>query len=260
MKEYKIAAFYEFRRMPDGDALSGLKDEIRSLMISRGIKGTVILAAEGYNSTVCGRPEDLDRFLESLSDILGSAIEPKFSFHDSSPFRRTEVKIKPEIVTFRNEVSWSKGTGTFVGSEKWNALISDPQVLVLDTRNDYEYQCGTFEGAINPGTDKFSDLVRYVENTLLEKKDTPIALFCTGGIRCEKFAPFLKEKGFTDVYQLKGGILRYLEETKPEDQLWKGECYVFDQRVSVDSKLEKGRSPDPSQNLLTEAFEPDDRG
>ncbi|MEQ1765349.1 MAG: rhodanese-like domain-containing protein [Pyrinomonadaceae bacterium] len=243
---YKIAAFYKFLDLTDKDLLA-LRDDIRNTMKERGIVGTVILAGEGLNSTICGRKGDIDGFVIELSNLLSSDIEPKYSYSDTAPFRKIDVKVKPEIVTLKKDVDIDLGHGTQVSPNEWNEIISDPDVLVLDTRNDYEYKTGTFERAINPGTEKFSELPDYVVENLDPEKHKKVAMFCTGGIRCEKFAPYMRSLGFEKVYQLEGGILKYLEEVPASEQRWRGECYVFDTRVTVDNSLNPGNSSDISQ-------------
>lgn len=243
---YKIAAFYRFVRIAN-DALADLRDTVRSRMADGGIVGTVILAEEGVNSTVCGKESDLDQFVDRLSGLLEVQIEPKYSYASERPFRKIDVKIKPEIVTLKKDVDISLGRGTHVSPADWNRLVADPEVLLLDTRNDYEFKTGTFANAINPATEKFSDLPGYVAENLDPHKHKKVAMFCTGGIRCEKFAPYMRSLGFENVYQLEGGILKYLEEVPVEQQLWNGECYVFDTRVTVDNRLDPGGSDDLSQ-------------
>ncbi|MEO7674544.1 MAG: rhodanese-like domain-containing protein, partial [Pyrinomonadaceae bacterium] len=171
----------------------------------------------------------------------------KSSFHSASPFRKHEVKIKPEIVTLKQLVDISKGAGTHVAAKDWNEVISDPEVFVLDTRNDYEYKNGSFRSAVNPETSKFSELPDFVAKSLDPITHAKIAMFCTGGIRCEKFAPYLKSLGFAEVFQLQGGILKYLEEVPKEAQLWEGECFVFDERRTLTNELGQGSGPDHSQ-------------
>jgi UPF0176 protein len=213
-------------------------------MREHSIKGTLILAEEGFNSTVCGEERNLQEFVEKADKILGASIEYKKSVHPEAPFRRIDVKIKPEIVTLKQEVDISLGSGTHVEPEDWNALISDSETFVLDTRNEYEVMNGSFSGAANPRTKKFSELPAYVSENLDPERHKRIAMYCTGGIRCEKFAPYLKSKGFQNVFQLKGGILKYLEVVDPRESLWNGECFVFDDRITVNEKLEKGSQPD----------------
>ena len=220
---------------------------IREEMAALGIKGTLILAEEGFNSTIAGRPNAISEFVGLLETIFETKIAFKSSYSDDPPFRKIDVKIKPEIVTLKQPVDISKGVGTHVSPKDWNDLISSPDVILLDTRNDYEFNTGTFEGALNPKTEKFSDLPDFVEKNLSEHKDKKIAMFCTGGIRCEKFAPYMLAQGFREVYQLEGGILKYLEEVAPDNSKWRGECYVFDTRVTVDHSLRKGEGIDLSQ-------------
>ncbi len=165
----------------------------------------------------------------------------------------SKVKIKKEIVTLRKDVKISLGAGTHVSNEEWNRLLKDPETILIDTRNDYEYRVGTFRGAINPQISSFSELPEFVENHLDSSKEPKIAMFCTGGIRCEKFAPYLVERGFKNVFQLDGGILRYLEETPSGESLWEGECFVFDERITVDRDLNQGTAEDFSSAKTSEA-------
>ena len=240
---FQIVTFYKFKTFDPAELLS-VRESLRSAILRCGIKGTVILATEGFNSTVCGRPDDVAKFMEAAGRILDTRLEFKSSFHNKSPFRRSEVKIKPEIVTLRKTVDISKGEGTHVSSKEWNRLISDPDITLIDARNHYEFRNGTFKRAIDPGTLKFSELPQFVSQNLDPAIHKKVAMFCTGGIRCEKFAPFMKELGFGEVYQLEGGILKYLEEMDEAESLWSGECFVFDDRVTVDRRLAKGGQPD----------------
>lgn len=242
-ERFQIITFYKFIQL---EGLEELRACLRGEMRSRQIKGTIILASEGINATVCGPAEMVSAFIGAINDILGTTLKTKSSFHSEMPFRRTEVKIKPEIVTLKQSVDVRLAAGTHVSPSEWNELISDPETIVLDARNSYEYETGTFERAIDPGTAKFSDLPQFVSESLDPEKHKKIAMFCTGGIRCEKFAAYMKQAGFERVYQLEGGILKYLEEILPEENLWRGECFVFDARVSVDTDLRKGRSGDLS--------------
>jgi UPF0176 protein len=228
-------------------SLGTLRKDLKHLMSELSIRGTIILADEGFNATVCGVSADMDRFVCEARRLLSEDFEFKASFHDHSPFRRADVKIKPEIVTLKKGVDVTLGVGTHVRASEWNDIISDPSTFVLDARNDYEHQTGTFRGAVNPETSKFSELPDFVGKNLDPKRHTRIAMFCTGGIRCEKFAPYMKSVGFDEVYQLEGGILKYLEEISAEESLWEGECFVFDDRISLDQGLEKGNSADLSQ-------------
>lgn len=243
---FQIITFYEFKRF-DSARLPELKSSLRDAMVTNSIKGTMILAEEGFNSTVCGEVDDVAAFVSTVENILDTRLVFKSSFHDACPFGKIDVKIKPEIVTLKKQVDISKGYGTHVRPEKWNDVISDPSVVIVDTRNDYEYKNGTFKGAINPGTVKFSELPDFVAENLDPNVHHKVAMFCTGGIRCEKFAPYMKELGFAEVYQLEGGILRYLEQVSPDESLFEGECFVFDDRRTVDENLQQGTGPDYSQ-------------
>jgi UPF0176 protein len=249
-EKIKIATFYEFKQIP-ARSLPELRSRLKTRMRELEIKGTVILAEEGFNSTLCGGEKALDSFLIEFGELLKTRLDAKVSFHSKPPFRRIEVKIKKEIVTLKQDVDISLGKGTHVSPEKWNEIISDEQTIVLDTRNDYEFETGTFVRAINPKTKRFSDLPAFVNESLDPTKHKNVAMFCTGGIRCEKFAPYMKQLGFENVYQLEGGILKYLERVNTEASLWQGECFVFDDRVSVDSDLKKGSAVDHSQDRST---------
>jgi UPF0176 protein len=252
-KNIQIIAFYEFKNMAGLADLLIIKERLRQLLIETGVRGTIILADEGYNGMVCGEREQICLFAAGAESVLDTKLDIKSSFHDTPPFRRIDVKVKPEIVTLKKRVDLSRGIGTHVKSADWDRLVNDPETLVLDTRNDYECRSGSFRGAVNPGVTKFSDLPDFVEKHLDPRHDKRIAMFCTGGIRCEKFAPYLKGAGFEEVYQLEGGILRYLEEAGGRTELWEGECFVFDERISVDKDLQKGSSPDFSQRRRSSA-------
>lgn len=244
--EFQIISFYQFKPF-DREHLTLLKESLRDLLRSELVFGTIIIAKEGFNASLCGSPAAIGRFVPKCEQMLGTRFEYKSSFHDRSPFLKHEVRIKPEIVTLKKPVEIALGKGTYVSPLEWNSVISDPEVFLLDTRNDYEFRTGRFAGAVNPATAKFSELPQFVELELDPNIHKKIAMYCTGGIRCEKFAPYLKEKGFEKVFQLEGGILKYLEEVPAEDQLWEGECFVFDERVALDEKLKKGTEPDHSQ-------------
>ncbi|HTK38093.1 MAG TPA: rhodanese-like domain-containing protein [Pyrinomonadaceae bacterium] len=244
MNEYQIITFYEFKLMT---ALAEKRAALKSAMAEHSIKGTIILADEGFNSTICGRPDNIEQFVTQVERILDTNLVFKSTFHETMPFRRIDVKIKPEIVTLKRSVDIKRGFGTHVSPSDWNEVLGQDDIVVLDARNDYEFGNGTFRNAINPGTKKFSDLPKFVAENLDPKTHKKVAMFCTGGIRCEKFAPYMKQLGFEEVYQLDGGILKYLETTRPEDSLWEGECFVFDDRITVNKDLEKGAGPDFSQ-------------
>ena len=244
--KFQIITFYGFKTLEN---LPEIRDSLEASMRELSVFGTIIIAEEGFNSTVSGERGNIDKFIEQLERILSTKIVYKSSFHEQKPFRRVHVRIKPEIVTLKQKVNIEKGIGTHVAPKDWNKIIEDEEVFLLDTRNDYEFQVGTFKGTVNPKTEKFSDLPRFVEKNLDPQKHKKVAIFCTGGIRCEKFAPYLKEKGFEQVFQLEGGILKYLEEVPEEEQLWQGECFVFDDRVTVDNRLQKGVAEDLSVKL-----------
>lgn len=244
---FQIITFYEFKDLAAAAPIVEIRDSLRGLMKANAIKGTIILSEEGFNATVAGGPDAITKFVSEAERTLGTRLKYKSSFNDSMPFRRVDVKIKPEIVTLKQPVDISLGTGTHVKPADWNSVISDPEVFVLDTRNDYEFKNGTFRNAVNPTTEKFSELPVFVSENLDPEKHKKVAMFCTGGIRCEKFAPYMVKLGFENVYQLEGGILKYLEEMPADESLWAGECFVFDDRRTVDEKLEKGTGPDYSQ-------------
>jgi UPF0176 protein len=243
----EIISFYEFKDMTVVGDLPGVKAELRELFNRLGIRGTIILAEEGYNGMVGGTEAAIGRFLVEARGVFKSDIRSKHSTAESAPFRKIDIKIKPEIVTLKKGVDISLGKGTHVEPAEWNTVIADRETLVLDTRNHYEFTTGTFRNAVNPGTTKFSELPAFVEQNLDPRVHKNVAMFCTGGIRCEKFAPYMKQLGFENVYQLKGGILKYLEEVPAEASLWEGECFVFDERITVDHGLNKGAQPDHSQ-------------
>lgn len=244
---FHIAAFYEFKDMATLGALEEVRAALRALMIEFNVTGTMILATEGFNAALCGEQGQLQNFLRRAESVLATTFKVKLSAHTERPLHKTEVKIKPEIVTLKKDVDIELGKGTHVTPEEWNKLLERDDVLVLDTRNYYEFKSGTFEGAIDPGTTKFSELPQFVEENLKDELDRPVAMFCTGGIRCEKFAPYMRSLGFRNVFQLEGGILKYLEEIPAERSKWKGECFIFDERRSVDSELKQGTNPDYSQ-------------
>ena len=244
---FQIITFYEFKRF-DADALPQKRAELRRVMEENSITGTIILAEEGFNATVCGIPSAVEALVVAAESILDTTLHYKSSVHDESPFRKIDVKIKPEIVTLKQPVDISLGEGTHVDASKWNEIISDPSIVLLDARNEYEFKNGTFKGAMNSKTEKFSDLPAFVAENLDPEKHPNIAMFCTGGIRCEKFAPYMKQLGFKQVFQLDGGILRYLEQTAADESLWEGECFIFDQRLTLDQDLQKGSGRDHSRD------------
>jgi UPF0176 protein len=236
---FTVSAFYKFVTIGD---LPELRDALLAVCKSHGIKGTILLAPEGINGTVAGA----DAAIETLETMLRgdarfSDLETKRSVATAEPFQRLKVKIKPEIVTFGvPSADPSVRAGTYVDAKEWNALIHDPSVTVIDTRNGYEVKVGTFPGAIDPKTAAFNEFPEFVRGTLDPKQHRKVAMFCTGGIRCEKASAFMLTQGFEQVFHLKGGILKYLETVPREDSLWQGECFVFDERVALQHGLAEG--------------------
>ncbi|MEQ1485059.1 rhodanese-related sulfurtransferase [Methyloglobulus sp.] len=239
MSKIVVCALYKFVNLPD---YQQLRQPLFDVMDSSQVRGTLLLAREGINGTVAGSRAAIDTLLSWLRQESRLAeIDYKESYTDIQPFNRTKVKLKNEIVTMGIEgIDPKRVVGTYVEPKDWNRLISDPEVLLIDTRNDYEFQVGTFKDAINPNTESFREFPQYVKDHLDPEKHKKVAMFCTGGIRCEKSTAYLKEQGFEEVYHLKGGILKYLEEVPAQETLWQGECFVFDERVTVNLKLEKG--------------------
>lgn len=238
-EQYVVAALYKFVRLDDYEALQG---KLLEFCQSNGIKGSILLANEGINGTVVGSRSAIDSLLSFLkSDDRLADLEHKESLSDDIPFHRTKVKLKKEIVTLgRPNIDPNINVGTYVEAKDWNKLISDPDVMLVDTRNHYEYQIGSFKNAIDPETTNFREFPDYVKQNLDPEKHKKIAMFCTGGIRCEKASAYMLNQGFEEVYHLKGGILKYLEEVSADESLWEGECFVFDGRVSVDHALAEG--------------------
>jgi len=236
---YVVAALYRFARLPQFEAL---REPLLDQCVSFGIRGTLLLASEGINGTVAGTREGIDLLLAYLKAIPELAqLDHKESFCDELPFYRMKVKLKKEIVTMGVEgIDPQVTVGRYIEPKDWNALITDPDVLLVDTRNDYEVEIGTFKGAMDPNTTTFREFPEYVKTNLDPQKQKKVAMFCTGGIRCEKATAYMIEQGFDEVFHLKGGILKYLEEVPEAESLWQGECFVFDNRVSVNHKLEKG--------------------
>jgi UPF0176 protein len=235
-----ICALYKFVRL---DAFESLREPLINKMTSVEVKGTLLLAAEGINGTIAGSQQGVDKVLAFLNEQPSlDHIAYKESYAQTNPFHRTKVKLKTEIVTMGVEgIDPSQVVGTYVKPKDWNALISDPEVLLVDTRNDYEIEIGTFKNAINPNTTTFREFPEYVEKNLDKNKHKKVAMYCTGGIRCEKSTAYLKEQGFEEVYHLEGGILKYLEEVPSAETMWQGECFVFDGRVAVNHDLEQGQ-------------------
>ncbi|MCY4330842.1 MAG: rhodanese-related sulfurtransferase [Endozoicomonadaceae bacterium] len=238
--KFTVIALYKFVTL---DNFKVLQQSVYDKMLEFGIKGTLLLAKEGINGTVCGTREGVDNLLNWLrQDLRFADLEHKEAYSDHQVFYRTKVKLKKEIVTMGVcGVDPNAAVGTYVEPKDWNALISDPDVILIDTRNDYEVKIGTFKGAVNPETTTFREFPEYVEKNMDKSKNKKVAMFCTGGIRCEKSTSWLKQLGFDEVYHLKGGILKYLEEIPKEESMWEGDCFVFDQRVAVTHNLQPGK-------------------
>ena len=240
---FLTAALYQFVDLPD---FAALREPLQALCEANGVRGMLLLAPEGINGTIAGEPQGVHAVLAWLrSDARFAALQHKEALAERMPFYRMRVRLKREIVTLGVPgLNPARNAGTYVKPEHWNALIADPGVVVVDTRNDYEVGIGTFERAINPHTQTFAEFPAWVEKEkqpggVLAGKPK-VAMFCTGGIRCEKSTAFLKSQGFDEVYHLEGGILKYLETVAPEDSRWQGDCFVFDERVSVGHGLQPG--------------------
>lgn len=239
MSRIVVAAFYHFVSL---DNYTELRQPLLNQMLKNNIKGSLLLAREGINGTVAGTQPSIDLLLAWIrTDRRLQNIQCKFSYDEEMPFYRSRVKLKKEIVTMGIEgIDPNRSVGTHVKPADWNALISDPEITLVDTRNTYESAIGSFRNATMANTESFRDFPQYVRDKLDPITHRKIAMFCTGGIRCEKSTAYLKQLGFDEVYHLQGGILKYLEETPESESLWQGECFVFDNRVSVDHALEKG--------------------
>lgn len=239
MSQIVVAALYKFVTLED---FRDMQAPLRQRCDELGIKGTLLLALEGINGTIAGSRAGIDAILTHLrADPRLADLEHKESFHDELPFYRMKVKLKKEIVTLGVEgIDPNHQVGTYVEPQDWNALISDPEVVLVDTRNHYEVDIGTFKGALDPETVSFREFPDYVKRQLDPAVNKKVAMFCTGGIRCEKASAYMLAQGFEEVYHLKGGILKYLEEVPAEQSLWQGDCYVFDNRVAVNHDLARG--------------------
>lgn len=234
-----VAAMYKFVSLPD---FTELRQPLLDAMLANGVKGTLLLAEEGINGTVSGTRAGIDGLLAWLrNDPRLVDIDHKESYCDEQPFYRTKVKLKKEIVTLGVPgVDPNQRVGTYVDPKDWNALLDDPEVVLIDTRNDYEVAIGTFDGAVDPKTKSFREFPEYVRANYDPARHKKVAMFCTGGIRCEKASSFMLNEGFEEVYHLKGGILKYLEEVPEAETKWKGDCFVFDNRVTVRHDLSEG--------------------
>ena len=240
ISETIVAALYRFVTLAD---FHELREPLLDECVAAGIKGTLLLAEEGINGTIAGSRAGIDQVLAYLkSDPRLQDLVHKESFDDHIPFYRMKVKLKKEIVTMGVPgVDPNVIVGTYVEPKDWNDVIRDPEVVLIDTRNDYEVGIGTFEGAVNPQTTTFREFPAYIRANYDPQKHKKVAMFCTGGVRCEKASTFMLKEGFAEVYHLQGGILKYLEEVPEQDSAWRGECFVFDNRVSVDHSLDKGQ-------------------
>lgn len=234
-----VSTFYKFAAIADPSAF---RESVRAIAREAAIKGTILIAPEGINATIAGADDRVRRVLSWLrSDPRFSDLVSKESYAETEPFGRLKVRLKREIVTLRRpEADPSKRVGTYVAPRDWNALIADPDVIVVDTRNAYEVAVGSFPGAIDPITRTFGEFPDFVATRLDPEKHKRVAMFCTGGIRCEKASAYMLSQGFPEVYHLEGGILKYLETVPPEDSLWQGECFVFDERVALEHGVKPG--------------------
>lgn len=229
---YRIAALYRFFALADPAAL---RDKLAGAFTAEELCGTLLIAPEGINGTLAGSDEVIERLLDLLKESTGlQREEVKFAESEERPFGRLKFRVKKEIIAFRKAMVDPANAGTYVQPEKWNELLNDPDVLVLDTRNRYETEFGMFEGAVDPGIDTFSDFATWVRENLDPQTTPKVAMYCTGGIRCEKASAFMLQEGFESVYHLKGGILKYLEQVPAEASQWQGSCFVFDRRTAVD--------------------------
>ena len=262
MSEIVVAALYKFVTLKDFHAL---REPLLDRCQRAEIKGTILLAQEGINGTIAGSREGIDQVLAYLrSDSRLANLAHKESYDDHMPFYRMKVKLKNEIVTMGVDgIDPNELVGAYVKPSEWNALVNDPEVILLDTRNDYEFGIGTFKGSLDPKTTTFREFPAFVRENLDPSRNKKVAMFCTGGIRCEKASAFMLNEGFEEVYHLEGGILKYLEEIPAEESTWEGECFVFDNRVAVNQALEKGqydqcygcRHPITEQDKLSEHYE-----
>ena len=236
MNKFKIIAFYEFIEIKN---LLEIKENLRKFATLNRIKGTILISREGINGTVAGSQNSIDELVSKLASYGLKKINPKFSYSEFLPFPRLKVRLKKEIVTFRkNDLDLENNKGEYVDPENWNNILNDPEITIIDVRNDFEVEMGSFKNSINPKTKNFTEFKEYADKNITNSKK--IAMFCTGGIRCEKASSYLVSNGVEKVYQLKGGILKYLENININDSLFDGECFVFDRRVSLIHGLKEG--------------------
>ena len=235
---YQVIAFYKFVKIDDCDAWAPV---LKQHMLDLDIMGTILLAHEGINGTVGGLPESIEKIIAIMCAHDGLDDMPfKTSYAPGHVFNRAKVKVKPSLISIGEDeqADPNKLVGTYVKPKDWNALISDPDVVLIDTRNDYEFHAGTFEGAVDPDIKRFRELPKFVRDNYDPKTHKKVAMFCTGGIRCERSTAWMLEQGYEEVFHLEGGILKYIEEIPQEESMWKGDCYVFDERVGVNHQLE----------------------
>ena len=235
---FKIATFYQFKSLNNLTQFSKL---LKSFCKKNEILGSIIIATEGINGTIAALPNSIDKFVNYLEKLQFENLNIKYSKTSKMPFYRNKIKVKKEIVTFLNTpINPEKQKAEYVNAKQWNEMINDTDIITIDVRNEYETKIGTFKNAITPNTESFVDFKKFITEKLNEHKNKKIAMYCTGGIRCEKASYYMKEIGFNNIFQLEGGILKYIEDTPETESLWDGECFVFDKRVTVNSKLEKG--------------------
>ena len=236
--KFTIVTFYQFKKISD---ILIFKKKLSHFCKFNKIKGIIILAGEGINGTIAGIPSSIKSFENLIFKMGFNDYNPKYSYSKFMPFFRLKIRKKKEIVTLRNKIADPENiTGNKVEPENWNQLISKDETILIDVRNNFEVKMGTFKGSLNPNTKSFTEFKSFLKNNLDEAKNKKIAMFCTGGIRCEKISSYMIKKGFKDVNQLHGGILKYLEKTPNSKSLWEGECFVFDNRVSVKNELKDG--------------------
>lgn len=261
-QNWTVAALYRFVALED---LPALQKRIKDVCNEKGICGTLLIAPEGINGTIAGQGDAIPTIIDLLDDIAGvKSGELKYSSAEEKPFRRIKVRLKKEIITMKApEANPTKQVGDYVKPEDWNALINDPDVTLIDTRNTYETAVGIFKGAIDPKIETFTEFKDYVHNNMDPKKQKKVAMFCTGGIRCEKASSYMLAHGFEEVYHLQGGILKYLEEIPADESQWEGDCFVFDRRVAVGQDLEESpyqicygcRFPLSPEDLQADSYE-----
>ena len=226
-----VTTFYRFLPLRDPAAH---KPALLAQMRALGIRGTLTLAEEGVNATISGEAAALNAFMARLEDLLGTDFSAARESHTAAqPFQRSKVKVKRELISLGAPAHPSLCVGRYVAPDAWNALITQPGMVTVDTRNDYEYALGHFEGALNPGTRHFKDMVRFTREVLAPMQARAVAMYCTGGIRCEKYSAYLLTQGFREIYHLRGGILAYLEQIPAAESLWRGRCFVFDERIAL---------------------------